>query len=201
MRIHRIKNNPKSTSIGLAEIIPAEDESLADKNTELKKLHPKKKLEFFASRQLIKDMCESLDIPYHGIQKDEFGKPYLIDSTFHVSISHSYPYVACAIHPNTSCGIDIETVRPQLLKIKHKFLNSEELAYCGEDLSRLCLHWSTKEALYKAYGRKRLLFAEQMAVREISANEIKAQLIADHNTQDYILNYEYFSDYLMVYSV
>ncbi|MEO9968030.1 MAG: 4'-phosphopantetheinyl transferase superfamily protein [Reichenbachiella sp.] len=200
MQIHWIKSNPDSTSIGLAEI-EEQDESLLESSPELDALHPKKRKEFLASRALLKTMCEQLDIPYQGIRKDDFGKPHLIDSSYHISISHSYPMVACAIHPSRSCGIDIESARPQLLKIKHKFLNPQELAVCGDDLSKLCLHWAAKETLYKIHGRKKLIFTKELAVLSITSKEIKSQIILDTHTENYILKNEYFLEYSLVYSV
>ncbi|MDW3209742.1 MAG: 4'-phosphopantetheinyl transferase superfamily protein [Reichenbachiella sp.] len=201
MRTHWIKTNPNSTTVGLAEITSEKDEILSHDHADLDHLHPKKRLEFLASRQLIKQMCTKLNIPYQGIEKDEFGKPHLIDSSYQISISHSYPMVACAIHPSQPCGIDIESSRPQLLKIRHKFLNPEELIYCGDDLKKLCLHWSTKEALYKIHGRKTLIFAEQLAILKITSEEIQAQIIIDETADNFILNYEYFLEYFLVYNV
>lgn len=201
MQIHWIKTNPESTSAGLAEIMSENDDILQYDHADLDHLHPKKRLEFLASRQLIREVCHALDITYDGIEKDEFGKPHLINSSYQISISHSYPMVACAIHPFNACGIDIEGIRPQLLKIKHKFLNPDELEYCGEDLKRLCLHWSAKEALYKIHGRKRLLFAEQLAINSILSDKIQAQIIIDQTVENHVLNYEYFLEYLLVYNV
>ncbi|MEP2023186.1 MAG: 4'-phosphopantetheinyl transferase superfamily protein [Reichenbachiella sp.] len=201
MRTHWIKTNPNCTSVGLAEITSENDEILKLDHADLDHFHPKKRLEFLASRLLIEQMCEELSIAYNGIRKDEFGKPHLIDSAFQISISHSYPMVGCAIHPSKPCGIDIEGNRPQLLKIKHKFLNKEELDYCGDDLNRLCLHWSTKEALYKIHGRKSLIFAEQLNLIDISPKEIKAQIHAEGITKNYVLNYECFLEYFLVYNV
>ncbi|WP_420583327.1 4'-phosphopantetheinyl transferase family protein [Reichenbachiella sp.] len=201
MRTHWIKINPNGTSVGLAEITSEHDEILKQDHSDLDHLHPKKRLEFLASRQLMAQLCEGLYIPYQGIEKDEFGKPHLINSSYQISISHSYPMVACAIHPSKPCGIDIESIRPQLLKIKHKFLNPKELSYCGDDLKKLCLHWSSKEALYKVHGRKSLIFAEQLAIQQISPNEIHAEIITDQNIKNYILNYEYFLEYFLVYNV
>lgn len=201
MQIHWIKSNPESTSTGLAEITSENDDILQLDHTDLDHLHPKKRLEFLASRQLIKKMCGELNIPYQGIEKDEFGKPYLIDSDFQISISHSYPMVACAIHPSKSCGIDIESIRPQLIKIKHKFLNQEELAYCGDDLKKLCLHWSAKEALYKIHGRKRLIFAEQLAVQKITDSEIHTEITLANSKKNHLLNYQKFLKYYLVYNV
>lgn len=201
MQTHWIKINPNSTSVGLAEITSENDEILKLDHSDLDHLHPKKRLEFLASRQLIIQMCEKLDIPYQGIEKDGFGKPHLINSDYQISISHSYPMVACAIHPSEPCGIDIESLRPQLLKIKHKFLNPKELTYCGDDLKKLCLHWSAKEALYKAYGRKNLIFAEQLSIQQISSKQIQAQITIDKDVENFILNYEYFLEYFLVYNV
>lgn len=201
MEVHWIKLRPDTTSIGLAEIEPGDIELIDHFGPEVEHLHPKKKLEYVASRKLIGRMCEQIKIPYKGIRKDEYGKPFLIDSAYHISISHSYPMVVCAIHLERPCGIDIESSRPQLLKIKHKFLNEAELAFCGDDLSRLCLHWSAKEALYKIYGRKRLLFAEQLAVKDITENEIKAQVMAEGHIQSFTLNYELFLEYFVVFNV
>ncbi|SMD38277.1 Phosphopantetheinyl transferase [Reichenbachiella faecimaris] len=201
MRTHWIKINPSSTSVGLAEISSENDEILQKNHADLDDLHPKKRLEFLASRQLIQQMCEELDIAYMGIQKDEFGKPHLIESGFQISISHSYPMVACAIHPSEPCGIDIESIRPQLLKIRHKFLNTAELKYCGDDLNKLCLHWSAKEALYKIHGRKSLAFSEQLALTKIDSEEVAAQIHSEGETKNYILKFEHFLEYFLVYNV
>lgn len=201
MRVHWITTHSTSTSIGLAEI-ETRDEHMADQIvSELDHLHPKKKLEFLTSRRLIETMCREVNVDYRGIRKDEFGKPYLVDSDYHISISHSYPMVACALHPTKPCGIDIESARSQLLKIRHKFLNPQELEFCGEDLDKLCIHWAAKEALYKIYGRKRLIFAEQLAVTEITEEGIKAQVIQDSIADNYLLNYKAFLKYFLVYNV
>lgn len=201
MKIHWIKSHPNSTHVGLAQITSENDEILNQNHEDLDHLHPKKRLEYLGSRTLIEQMCQSLNIPFHGIHKDEFGKPHLINSNFHVAISHSYPMIACAIHPISACGIDIESKRPQLLKIKHKFLNPKELERCGEDLEKLCLHWSAKEALYKIHGRKNLIFAEQLEIISIAEKSMEAVLIINGKTEKYILTFEYFSEYLLVYNV
>ncbi|WP_422359763.1 4'-phosphopantetheinyl transferase family protein [Reichenbachiella sp.] len=201
MQTRWIKTDPNSTSVGLAEITSENDDILKHDHSDLDHLHPKKRLEFLASRQLVQQVCNELDIPYQGIEKDEFGKPHLVDSNYQISISHSYPMVACAIHPSSPCGIDIESMRPQLVKIKHKFLNPKELAYCQNDLKKLCLHWSAKEALYKVHGRKSLIFAEQLAIQQITPEEIQAQVITDEGVENFLLNYEYFLEYFLVYNV
>ncbi len=203
MIVHLIRSKPGGTSVGLAEISPQTETILAQENLspELANLHPKKQLESLAARELIQKMCARLGLPFRGIRKDGFGKPYLTDSVYHISISHSYPMMACSLHPIVPCGIDIESPRSQLLKVKHKFLNAEELAYCGVDLEKLCLHWSVKEALYKIHGRKSLVFAEQLAIRSISKKEIKAHVILQDGTEKFVLNHECFLGYIIVYNI
>ena len=53
-----------------------------------------KRKEFYASRILIEKICEKLDINFVGIKKDNNGKPHLINSRYHISISHKFPYVS-----------------------------------------------------------------------------------------------------------
>lgn len=201
MQVHWIRSNPNGTSVGLAEVSGENDADLDLLHPDLAHLHPKKRLEFLASRQLIQRLCEAQQIAYHGIEKDAYGKPHLLQSDYQLSISHSYPMVACAIHPTAPCGIDIESTRPQLAKIKHKFLNSTELERCGSDLHQLCIHWSAKEALYKIHGRKRLSFAEQLVINELADDHIRASILLDGVEEKYLLRFEKFLEYYLVYNV
>lgn len=79
------------------------------------------------------------------------GAPYLEGfSGLYISISHSREQVAVAIasHP---VGIDTETARTQLERIKHKFLSEQEQQRFVT-LNELLLAWSIKEAAYKVAG-------------------------------------------------
>lgn len=160
--------------------------------TDLEKIkgyHPKKRQEFLATRQLMSAMCKQEGIQYDGIRKDEFGKPHLIDSPFHISVSHAYPMVACMINKTAPCGIDIEKPRPQLNRIKKKFLNDIELERCGDDLDLLCLHWCAKEALYKIYGRKQLIFGEELFIRSIGDGILDCEVITHDYQQKHTLKF------------
>ncbi|UXX79182.1 4'-phosphopantetheinyl transferase superfamily protein [Reichenbachiella carrageenanivorans] len=201
MQVHWIKPNPHGTSVGLAEVSGENDKDLDYLRPDLAHLNPKKRMEFLASRLLTQRLCEAQQIPYHGIEKDEYGKPHLIQSNYQLSISHSYPMVACAIHPTAPCGIDIESVRPQLTNIKHKFLNPIELRRCDTNLHQLCIHWSAKEVLYKIHGRKRLTFAKQLVIDEIRGDQIHARILLDDAEKKHLLKYEKVSEYYLVYNV
>ena len=122
---------------------------LTDQKTDVK--NENKKKEFYASRVLIQKMCEELNILFEGIRKDNNGKPHLIKSKYHISISHKFPYVS-VIFNTKKCGIDIERIDEKVKKIKSKFLSEEEELVVGENLKKLVEYWSMKETAYKVDG-------------------------------------------------
>ena len=111
-----------------------------------------KKKEFYASRILIEKMCKELNIKFNGIKKDDNGKPYLINSKYHISISHKFPYVT-SILDNKACGVDIERIDNKVRKIKSKFLTENEEKKIGDNLKKLVEYWSIKESTYKVEGK------------------------------------------------
>ena len=126
-----------------------------------------KRKEFYASRILIEKICEELDINFVGIKKDNNGKPHLINSKYHISISHKFPYVS-VIFDIKKCGIDIERIDEKVRKIKSKFLNKEEELVIGENLKKLVEYWSMKETAYKVDGNTIPL--KNIIVREKAKN-------------------------------
>ena len=122
---------------------------LTDQKTDVK--NENKKKEFYASRVLIEKMCEELNILFEGIRKDNNGKPHLIKSKYHISISHKFPYVS-VIFDTKKCGIDIERIDEKVKKIKSKFLSEDEELVVGENLKKLVEYWSIKETAYKVDG-------------------------------------------------
>ena len=122
---------------------------LTDQKTDVK--NENKKKEFYASRVLIQKMCEELNILFEGIRKDNNGKPHLIKSKYHISISHKFPYVS-VIFDTKKCGIDIERIDEKVKKIRSKFLSEKEDLVVGENLKKLVEYWSMKETAYKVDG-------------------------------------------------
>lgn len=76
-------------------------------------------------------------------------------------------WVLWGANVNKAIGVDIESVRPQIEKIKSKFCRPEELEFCKTPIEMLLI-WSAKEAMYKAYGRKAIDFREQMLVHRFT---------------------------------
>ena len=70
--------------------------------------HPIKQRERLAARCCIQELVKQTGKEYNGITKDEHDKPHLIDLSYNISISHSFPYAAAILHKKLPVGIDIE---------------------------------------------------------------------------------------------
>ena len=127
-------------------------------------VHPQKRLEWLAGRALIRSLAESYGVNYVGLRKDEFGKPFLKEHSGQISLSHSYPFVAAQWHPSLPVGIDLEQPKDKLLQVASRVFSMDELADAGNHLTKLCIYWCAKEALYKIYGKRNLLFTDHLRV-------------------------------------
>jgi len=130
--------------------------------------HPHKRLEWFAARALVKLVMEHARLSFRGIAKNEFGKPYPAQSSYNLSLSHSYPYVAAYLHQHNAVGIDIQHPSESLLRIAPRILNAEELADAGQDVAKHCVIWCAKEALIKVHGKKDLIFSKNLKISPFS---------------------------------
>lgn len=165
---------------------------------------PQRRMEWLASRVLLKMLAEEQGIHRPQVQKDGFGKPFIAHATLQVSLSHAFPYAAAIIHRRQPVGIDIEHSRQQLLRIRHKFLHPEELSRAGEDLQLLGVYWSAKEALYKLYGRKALLFGEQIRIEPFKLQQsgsLQGWLLTKSAKECYTLHYCHFQDLIVCYTL
>lgn len=172
-----------------------------DAPVEIEKYHPNKKIEFLASRILMRRLCEYLKVPYQGMWKDECGKPHLLKSQCHISISHSYPYVVCMVDQQQPCGIDIEAPREKLIRIKNKFLNHSEQIVLERNIDLLCQYWCAKESLYKLYGRKNLSFAKDININMVADNMLKGTIQNGKKLDTYKLQSEYIDGHYLVYNI
>jgi len=126
--------------------------------------NPAKQLEHLAGRALVRHLMATLGLTYHGLRKDEFGKPYAQGYDLHLSLSHSYPYVAAIVDRTKTVGIDLEQPKDKLLRVAPRVLSPTELADAGTDPVKHCVIWCAKEALIKIYGKKDLILAQNLQV-------------------------------------
>jgi 4'-phosphopantetheinyl transferase len=167
--------------------------------------HPQKQVEFFCSRLCIKYLADKLNLNYLGIKKDEHGKPYLVGSDWQMSLTHSLKYVAVVMHAAEPIGIDLERKTDKLLRIKNKFLSESELEFANDDIEKLTILWSAKEALYKLYGKRKVIFKENLIVKPPNpqrgnsfSGAFKGRIKINEIDNEYDLLLEDLEEYLLV---
>ena len=166
-------------------------------------IHSTKRLEWLAGRTLLQQLTEHLGLEYYGTIKDEFGKPFLKDHLHHISLSHSFPYVAAQIDVHHEIGIDLEQPKAKLLTIAHRILAPSELTDAGTDVVKHCVYWCAKETMYKAYGKKGLSFLDQLRVEPFTlknTGDIYGKISANGNSRQLAMNYLIQPDYVLVHT-
>jgi len=137
--------------------------------------------------------------------KDEFGKPYLEDSFYHISMSHSREMTAVIAAPRL-VGVDIQKLVGKIENIAHKFMRDEELQSLKTEsrLEHLHVYWGAKEALYKAYGRKSLDFRTHIFVEpfdyDLSGGQCSGRVVKDDFDKKFEIHYRRIDDFILVYA-
>ncbi|EID76735.1 4'-phosphopantetheinyl transferase family protein [Imtechella halotolerans] len=118
---------------------------------------------FLSIRQLLKLAGYT---PY-DLYYDENGKPHLIDGK-EISITHSFQFSSIIIGQE-NVGIDIEMMRPKILRIANKFTILEAYQTLGHEeaiVRKLTMVWCAKEALYKMYATPGLSFLQHIDIHD-----------------------------------
>ena len=174
-------------------------ESIAENIT-----HPAKRLEFIAGRVLAKVLLEKTGGYFEGVTKDVFGKPFYKKRTYHLSLSHSYPLVGAILDTQKTVGIDVEQIKNKLLKIAPRVLHASELQDAADSETKHCIYWCAKEALVKVYGKKDLVFSENLRIEPFALeNEghLTGRIVIDDAETTLPLQYLVFGDFVVVFTV
>ncbi|WP_316802668.1 4'-phosphopantetheinyl transferase family protein [Pedobacter nototheniae] len=152
----------------------------------------KRLLHWLSTRLLLRTMLNTTD--YIDCQFDEHGKPYLVNSEYFISLSHSYDYAAVMISKEHAVGVDIELIKHKIKSIKHKFLSDIELAQkqIGDNTDGLYVCWCAKEAIYKWYGKKGLEFKQHIHIKPFklkSEGNLNAIVELPEGTRSLTVNY------------
>lgn len=160
-----------------------------------------KKLELLAARYAAKVLVEALGHSFHGIAKDEYGKPFLVDCNLQMSLTHSKEYVAVAIHKTQKLGVDLERPAPKMWRIKDRLFTSSEIIDIGDSLRRMSIFWSAKEGLYKLYGKRGIDFKKDLLLTYHNDSlEGIIDLGADYSSKHEVFT-EDFLDFILVWVV
>lgn len=170
----------------------------------VQKIKGHRQLEWLASRWLL-HLMSGRDIR-GACLKDEFGKPYLDNSFYDISISHSRELVTVMAAPQ-AVGIDIQKLVNKIDSISHKFLREEEFVSLSKTshLEHLHVYWGAKEALYKAYGRRQLNFKQHILIKPFEFNLRNGKCFGSVQKEDFQaefeIRYEQIGDYILVYAI
>jgi phosphopantetheinyl transferase len=198
------RNNVNSTLLveevnySFEELLNIVDLNKEDETQFLKFNNTRRKKEWLSVRYLLNKACKT-DVT---IQYNNDGKPSLSNGK-NISISHSGNYVGIIISENKDIGLDIEKISNKLEKIKHKYLNNFELDIVENSVNRtetLAIFWCAKEAMYKLYAKKNLIFDGQLLIKKIDFvnQKIFADIKADTNKK-LELSFKKINDYYLVW--
>jgi 4'-phosphopantetheinyl transferase len=166
--------------------------------------HPNKRLEYFAARVLVKQLVGQMGLIFHGISKNDFGKPSLINHPFNISLSHSYPYVTALIDRVKPVGIDLEQPKEKLLSVAPRMFQQDELLDAGESITKHCVYWCAKETLLKVYGKKDLTFAKDLIITPFPLQKsglLIGRIIDSNHETRLTLYYAVRKDFVIVYTL
>lgn len=157
-----------ATKIGVWHVAEAEDFFLKKVPLSGSITHWHKRLQHLAGRYLLQELFTNF--PYHLIAIADTRRPFLPDESYHFSISHCGDYAAVIISTDSRVGVDLEIVSSKVDRVKHKFLNAQELTlFAAADIRTLTLCWCIKEAVFKWYGNGEVDFRRHIHI--ISAPE------------------------------
>jgi phosphopantetheinyl transferase len=171
-----------STKLAVWHITENEDFFLKKVTNKKEVMHPHKRLQHLAGRYLLQIIHP--DFPMHLIEIAESKKPLLTNGKFHISISHCGDYAAAIISEKKPVGIDVELITPKIELVKNKFLSESEINLSTNSHQLLTLFWSSKEAIFKWYGKgevsfKRNIILDQLLIKDnngfIDAHFIKEE--------------------------
>ena len=148
-------------SESLNELLPHFSDQELEDLTYLQYTHEKRKIEWLATRSLIK-LLIGADFT---ISYAESGKPILNHARYkNISISHSRYFAAVYIHEKLQVGLDIEDSTRNYNTIEKRYLSDEELIQTRRDPMLQCLYWCAKEAIFKLVTDHDIEFRNQIHI-------------------------------------
>ena len=127
-------------------------------------IQSKKHLESLAARFCLWELMKEQHVNDLKLEQDDRGRPFIQDSDWQVSISHSFPFAVACLSKKHHTGIDLEKKGRNIQKNAPRFLNPIELALWQDDELKLTLAWSAKESIYKAWQKPGLSLQKEIQI-------------------------------------
>ncbi len=159
-----------------------------------------RRLEWLSVRTLCNDLIGSNS----RIIYNEARKPFLLDNSYNISISHSNKLTSVLVGRYMRVGIDTEYMSHRISRIADRFMHKEEVITSDPDLVKyhLYIHWCAKEALYKICDKQYINFRKNLRIDTFNpadTGEITGTVDNINGTDTYKLSYMRMDDYITVW--
>ena len=124
------------------------------------------------------------------------GKPYLLNNSSFISISHTEKYVAFAMSEHRNIGLDIECDVEHVVRVARRVFNSSELFTSEKNQTVI---WSAKEVVYKILDKSGICFKEHIHVYLDENRQQWCATVHFNNIEKHISGYYLiYPDFVMV---
>lgn len=153
---------------------------------DLEKLPLKRQREKAAERLLL---CHAFGRPV-TLSHDKQGAPFVDGLDANISISHTLRLVALAVDDDSIIGVDAEQAdRQQVLKVRDKFLNTNEKQFIdSDDMTAHIVAWTAKESIIKAERNSALDWTDGITLEPFAVDGCDADLMARCDERRYRLH-------------
>lgn len=160
-----------------------------------------RKVEFLSVRILLKELAGDQVGP---IVYSDKRKPYLHQSDYRISISHSRNLTGMLLSKKKKIGLDLEFMSHKIGDIENRFINEDEVIIRepGRRKYHLYIHWCAKEALYKICDKQDINFKKNLTIEPFEPEDfgiIYGWVDNKYWHDKFLLNYFTINNYVVVY--
>ena len=165
-----------------------------------------RKQEWLAVRLLLKQMLGFETC----IEYKENGAPFLPESIYNISISHTKGYATVLLSENSAPGIDIEYRSGRAWKLREKYIGDDEMTMfsspCSDGLpdcdtlATVC--WCAKETAFKVLQQVEVDFIKHLHILPFTLSDKGRFLMKETKTlqqQEFYVNYQVAEDYIITW--
>jgi phosphopantetheinyl transferase len=163
-----------------------------------------RKKEYVAVRLLLRHLLEKEVQILYNID----GSPYLTDTEYFISITHTKGYAAVILSEESRPGIDIESRSERALALKERFLSKEESDLMCEKKSIssadfATVFWCAKETAFKSLKCESVDFIKHLHILSCSVEDNSGTLIMSETKtakkQFLMMDFEITDDYVLIW--
>lgn len=112
------------------------------------------------------------------IDYNEVGAPIVDTPNIYISVAHTTEQRVAVVIADCPVGVDIESVDRGFERVASRYITSDELAL-SDHPHWGAMVWSTKEAIYKLYGRRGVDLCRDIRLVEYEADSQRAYALLD----------------------